>query len=38
MGAQGPDSLLQAAVGNDFKGKMLPVLYVIAIPLAFLSQ
>jgi uncharacterized membrane protein len=38
MGAQGPDSLLQAAVGSDVKGKMSLVLYVIAIPAAFLSQ
>jgi uncharacterized membrane protein len=38
VGAQGPDSLLHTAVGSDFKGKMSPVLYVIAIPLAFLSQ
>jgi uncharacterized membrane protein len=38
MGAQGPDSLLQTAVGSDLKGKISPVLYVIAIPSAFLSQ
>ena len=38
MGAQGPDSLLQTAVGRDLKGKISPVLYVIAIPSAFLSQ
>ena len=38
MGAQGPDSLLQIAVGRDLKGKMSPVLYVIAILAAFLSQ
>jgi len=37
MGAQGPNSLLQAAVGSDVKGKMSLVLYVIAIPAAFLS-
>jgi TMEM175 potassium channel family protein len=38
MGAQGPDSLLHTAVGRDLKGKMSLVLYVIAIPAAFLSQ
>jgi uncharacterized membrane protein len=38
MGDQGPDSLLHTAVGSDLKGKMSPVLYVIAIPSAFLSQ
>jgi hypothetical protein len=37
MGAQGPDSLLHTAVGRDLKGKMSPVLYVMAIPAAFLS-
>ncbi len=31
----GPDSLLAKAVGKDSKGKLSPVLYVIAIPLAF---
>jgi len=38
MGAQGSDSLLHTAVGRDLKGKMSPVLYVMAIPSAFLSQ
>jgi uncharacterized membrane protein len=38
MRAQGPDSLLQTAVGSDLKGKISPVLYVITIPSAFLSQ
>jgi uncharacterized membrane protein len=38
MRAQGPDSLLQTAVGSDLKGKISPVLYVVAIPAAFLSQ
>ena len=36
--SQGPDSLLQKAVGSDWKGKMSPVLYVIAIPMAFWSH
>jgi uncharacterized membrane protein len=34
----GPDSLLAAAVGKDYKGKLSPVLYLIAIPSAFLRQ
>jgi uncharacterized membrane protein len=32
---QGRDSLLAVVVGNDFKGKISPVLYAIAIPSAF---
>ena len=32
---QGQDSLLRVAVGSDLKGKISPVLYVVAIPLAF---
>jgi uncharacterized membrane protein len=34
---QGPDSLLATAIGKDWKGKLSPVLYLIAIPLAFVS-
>ena len=34
---QGRDSLLAAAIGSDCKGKISPVLYLIAIPLAFVS-
>ena len=34
---QGPDSLLVAALGKDWKGKFSPVCYFIAIPLAFVS-
>ena len=34
---QGRDSLLAAAVGRDWKGKLSPVLYFLAIPLAFVS-
>jgi|SRR5579859_5427957 len=37
MAQQGPDSLLAAAVGKDWKGKISPTLYFIAIPLAFVS-
>jgi uncharacterized membrane protein len=34
---QGRQSLLAVAVGSDFKGKLSPVLYLLAIPLAFVS-
>ena len=34
---QGPGSLLAAAIGKDWKGKLSPILYFIAIPLAFVS-
>ncbi len=35
--SQGSDSLLKRAVGRDWKGKMSPIIYAIAIPLAFWS-
>jgi uncharacterized membrane protein len=35
--AQGPDSILQKAVGRDWKGKLSPVLYVVAIIATLLS-
>jgi len=35
---QGPDSILKKAIGGDWKGKLSPVLYAIAIPLAFWWQ
>ncbi len=34
---QGRDSVLAAAVGFDWKGKLSPVMYFIAIPLSFMS-
>jgi uncharacterized membrane protein len=34
---QGRQSLLAVAVGSDFKGKLSPLLYLLAIPLAFVS-
>jgi uncharacterized membrane protein len=34
---QGQESLLARAIGSDWKGKLSPVLYFAAIPLAFLS-
>jgi uncharacterized membrane protein len=38
IASQGPDSLLKKAVGGDWKGKLSPVLYTIAIPAAFVSR
>jgi len=35
---QGRDSLLAQAIGKDRKGKLSPLLYVAAIPLAFVSS
>ena len=34
---QGPNSLLASALGRDWKGKISPILYISAIPLAFVS-
>jgi len=34
---EGPDSLLASALGRDWKGKLSPAVYVVAIPLAFVS-
>jgi len=36
--AQGPHSMLAAAIGRDWKGKLSPLLYAAAIPLAFVHQ
>ncbi|MDA3877453.1 MAG: TMEM175 family protein [Halothiobacillus sp.] len=38
IASQGPDSLLKKAVGNDWKGKLSPVLYILAIVTAFWAQ
>src|SRR5437588_578241 len=35
---EGRDSILASAVGRDWKGKLSPVLYLIAIPLAFVNS
>ena len=35
---EGPDSTLARAVGSDWKGKLSPALYTVAIPLAFVNQ
>jgi TMEM175 potassium channel family protein len=37
IASQGPDSLLAHTIGRDFKGKASPLLYLVAIPAAFLS-
>jgi uncharacterized membrane protein len=38
IASQGSESLLKKAVGNDWKGKLSPVIYVIAILTAFWSH
>jgi uncharacterized membrane protein len=38
IASQGSDSLLKKAVGSDWKGKLSPVIYAIAIPAAFWSH
>jgi uncharacterized membrane protein len=38
IASQGPDSLLKRAVGSDWKGKLSPALYLVAIAAAFASQ
>jgi uncharacterized membrane protein len=38
LAREGPDSVLRAAVGRDLKGKISPLLYLIAIPAAFVHQ
>ena len=38
IASQGRESLLKKAVGSDWKGKLSPVIYVIAIPTAFWSH
>jgi uncharacterized membrane protein len=38
IASQGRDSILKRAVGKDWKGKLSPVLYVVAIATAFWSQ
>jgi uncharacterized membrane protein len=38
IAAQGPGSVLKKAVRRDWKGKLSPIAYLIAIPMAFASQ
>jgi len=35
---EGPDSVLARAIGRDWKGKLSPVIYIVAIALAFVSS
>ena len=37
LALEGPDSVLAIALGNNIKGKISPVIYIIAIPLAFVA-
>ena len=38
MAVQGPDSLLETAIGTDLKGKLSPLLYIAGIGLAFVDH
>ncbi|MES1241681.1 MAG: TMEM175 family protein [Acidobacteriota bacterium] len=38
IASQGPDSILKKAVGGDWKGKLSPLVYITAIPMAFWSR
>jgi uncharacterized membrane protein len=38
IASQGHGSLLKSAIGSDWKGKLSPILYLVAIPTAFWSQ
>lgn len=38
IASQGADSMLRSAVGRDWKGKLSPVIYLSAIPLAFVNE
>jgi len=35
IASQGPESVLRLAIGGDWKGKISPICYAVAIPLAF---
>jgi uncharacterized membrane protein len=38
IASEGPNSLLKNAIGNDWKGKISPACYALAIPIAFWSE
>jgi uncharacterized membrane protein len=38
ISAQGEDSTLAEALGNDLKGKISPVVYAVGVPLAFVNR
>src|SRR3954470_5536615 len=35
---QGPDSIVQARIGRDLKGRLSPVAYALSIPLAYVNR
>jgi uncharacterized membrane protein len=37
IASQGPDSLLKRAIGNDWKGKLSPMLYIVALGVSWFS-
>jgi uncharacterized membrane protein len=38
ISAQGDDSTLAEAMGNDLKGKISPAIYLVAVPIAFVDR
>jgi uncharacterized membrane protein len=38
IASQGSESVLKKAIGSDWKGRLSPVVYATAIPMAFVSQ
>jgi uncharacterized membrane protein len=38
ISAEGPESQLAAALGDDLKGRISPVIYIVAVPLAFVDK
>jgi uncharacterized membrane protein len=38
IASQGRESVLKKAVGSDWKGKLSPLIYIVAIPMAFWLQ
>jgi uncharacterized membrane protein len=38
IGSQGRESILKKAIGSDWKGRLSPFVYAIAIPFAFVSR
>jgi uncharacterized membrane protein len=38
IASQGSESVLKKAIGSDWKGKLSPILYATAIPMAFVSR
>jgi uncharacterized membrane protein len=35
---QGSNSMLAKALGNDFKGKISPIIYMVAIPMSYINE